>query len=71
MVNTISTLFNVFYVQLIILSFQINNIFPFLFCNKIKASFLEGCFKISNKTLFGSEMTFLHFDTLFFKSYLP
>lgn len=64
-------LFNVFYLQLIILSFQINNIFPFPFCNKIKASFHEGCFKMSNKTIFGSEMTFLHFNTLFYKQYLP
>lgn len=71
MVNTISMLFNVFYVQLIILSFQINNILPFLFCNKIKRCFHEGCFKISNKTIFGSEMTFLHFNTSFYKRYLP
>lgn len=53
MINTISMLLNTFYVQLVILSFQINNIFPFLFCNKIKGSFHEGCFKISNKTIFG------------------
>lgn len=70
MVNTISMLSNIFYVQLIILNFQIN-IFPSLFCNKIKGSFHRDCFKISNKTIFGSEMTFLRFNTLFYEKYLP